>query len=116
MRSDWPIRQLLAVLRGVDLILGILLATIVLQLGPSLVRGGISGVHSHIVRVATDGVSQEHWGAAIARMYEALVLLVLVVAVLYWAQRFVAQRVISAGQRMPASPKCSTSGSQSKLV
>ena len=115
MRSKWPLRQLLAVLRGMDLILGLLLAAIILQLGPSLFSGGISGVRGHIVRVATAGVAQEHWNTAVGRTYEALIFLVLIVAVLYWAQRFVAQWVISTGQRNNRQP-VSPSSSQSKFV
>ena len=111
MKSQWPLRQLLAVLRGIGLILGILLAAIVVQLGPSLVRGGISGAHDHIVRVATAGVVQEHWDAAISRMYGALILLVVLVAVLYCTQHFLAQWVTSKGQR--GRPELPLSGSQS---
>jgi hypothetical protein len=113
MRSNWPLRQLLAVLRGVNLIVALVLAAILLQLAPALVRGGVSGVRDHIVRVATAGVPQEHWPVAIARMYETLLVLILFCCVLYWAQRFVGRRVTSARSRAHTP---SRTGSQSNLA
>ena len=76
--------------------LALLLVLVFAQLAPSLIHGGLSGVHDHIVRVATTGVPQERWGVAIARMYEALAILALVGCVLFWAQRRLGRRLTSA--------------------
>lgn len=96
MKRDWPLRQLLAVLRGVGVMLALILALVFAQLAPSLIHGGLGGVHDHIVRVATAGVPQEHWDVAIARMYEALATLALVGCVLFLAQRCLGRRLASA--------------------
>ena len=94
-------RQLLAILRGLNLIVAMVLAAIALQLSPSLFHGGIAGVHDHIVRVATAGVAPDHWNAAVARMYETLIVLMVFVAVLYSAQRFVGRRLSSSTRKHP---------------
>jgi hypothetical protein len=89
MKLDWILRQFVAVLRGVALIVAALLALVLLQLAPSLVRGGVAGVEERIAHVATAGVPPEHWAVAITRMYEALGLLALLALLLFWAQRLV---------------------------
>jgi hypothetical protein len=76
--------------------LALLLLLVFAQLAPSLIHGGLSGVHHHIVRVATTGVPQERWAVAIARMYEALATLAFVGCVLFWAQRCLSRRLASA--------------------
>jgi hypothetical protein len=76
--------------------LTLLLVLVFAQLAPSVIHGGLSGVHHHIVRVATAGVPQERWGVAIARMYEALATLALVGCALFWAQRRLGRRLTSA--------------------
>ncbi len=115
MRSDWPLRQLLAAFRGINVIVAFVLAAIFLQLAPSLIRGGVSGVRDHIVRVAVAGVPPEHWEVAITRMYATLLLLVLLCCVLYCAQRFVGRRLAAARSREDSSPSPPT-GSHSHLA
>ncbi len=116
MRSDWPLRQLLAALRGINLIVAFVLVAILLQLAPSLVRGGISGVRDHIVRVAIAGVPQQHWDVAITRMYATLLLLVLLCCVLYCAQRFVARRLSAVRRRHDSNSTPSRTDSQSHFA
>jgi hypothetical protein len=72
MQPNWILRQLLAVLRGVGLMIALFWALILLQLVPALLRGGLLGVRDHIERVATAGVPPEQWSTAVCRMYEAL--------------------------------------------
>lgn len=74
----------------------VFLSLIVLQLLPSLVRGGLSGVRDHIVRVAVAGVPPERWGIAVQRMYEALSAVVLLVAILFFAQRYLGRKLASS--------------------
>jgi hypothetical protein len=73
----------------------VLLALILVQLVPSLIRGGLSGVHAHIARVAIAGVSPERWGIAVVRMYEALSAIILLVCVLFVAQRYLGRKLAS---------------------
>src|SRR6266850_2425711 len=72
MKPSWTLRQLLAILRGIVLIVALFWALILLQLVPALLRGGLAGVRDHIARVAVAGVPPEHWDIAISRMYLAL--------------------------------------------
>jgi hypothetical protein len=87
MKPEWPLRQLLAVVRGVAAIVCILCGLIFAQLTPSLLRGGLGGVRDHIVRVANTGVPSERWERAVSHMYEALIILFLLALLLYAAQR-----------------------------
>lgn len=88
-------RQLLAILRGIALMVALFLFLIVLQLIPSLILGGLSEVHAHIARVAVAGVPPEQWGVAVTRMYEALSLIVLLVCLLYLVQRYLGRKLTS---------------------
>jgi hypothetical protein len=98
MRRNWPLRQLLAILRGIALMVAVLLSLILLQLVPSLIRGGLSGVRDHIARVAIAGVPPERWGIAVLRMYEALSAIVLLACILFLAQRYLGRKVGSGGR------------------
>jgi len=106
MKPDWTLRQVLAILRGVGLMVGAFLALILVQLVPSLLRGGIAGVRDHIERVAVSGVPPEHWPIAITRMYVALVGVAALLCVLYLAQRFLGQKLAA---HRPTRPLPSTS-------
>ena len=88
MKSNWTTRQLLAILRGLAVMFGMFWALVLLQLVPALIRGGVSGVRDRIERVAITGVSPEHWGVAVTRMYLALGALLVVGCFLYLAQRY----------------------------
>ncbi len=93
MKPNWALRQLLAVLRGVALMVGLLWALILLQLVPALVRGGLAGLRDHIERVATTGVPPENWSLAITRMYEALGATLLLGCLLFVAQRHLGRKL-----------------------
>jgi hypothetical protein len=100
MRHNWPLRQLLAILRGIALMVAVLLSLILLQLVPSLIRGGLSGVRDHIARVAIAGVPPERWGIAVLRMYEALSAIVLLVCILFFTQRYLGRK-LGSGRAVP---------------
>lgn len=102
MKPDWTLRQVLAILRGVGLMVALFLALILFQLVPSLLRGGISGVRDHIERVAITGVPPEHWPAAIARMYGALIGVAIFLCILFLAQRYLGRKL--AGHRSSNRP------------
>jgi hypothetical protein len=100
MRRNWTLRQLLAILRGIALMVAGLLSLILLQLTPSLIRGGLSGVRDHIARVAIAGVPPERWGIAVLRMYEALSTIVLLVCILFFTQRYLGRK-LGSGRGAP---------------
>jgi hypothetical protein len=100
MRRNWPLRQLLAILRGIALMVAVLLSLILVQLVPALIRGGLSGVRHHIARVAIAGVPPERWGIAVVRMYEAPSAVVLFVCILFLAQRYLGRK-LNSGRGMP---------------
>jgi hypothetical protein len=100
MKRNWPLRQLLAILRGTALMVAVLLSLILLQLVPALIRGGISGVRDHIARVAIAGLPPERWGIAVARMYEALSAIVLLGCILFLTQRYLGRK-LGSGRGAP---------------
>jgi len=98
MKPSWTLRQVLALLRGIALMVALFWALILLQLVPSLVRGGLAGVHDHIARVAIAGVPPKHWDIAISRMYLALGLTFAVGIVLFLVQRYLGWKLASQGR------------------
>lgn len=107
MQPNWTLRQLLATLRGIALLVGLLWALILLQLVPALVRGGLVGLRNHIERVATAGVPPENWSLAVTRMYEALGATFLLGCLLFAAQRYLGRKLYgvrrNGGRRMTYS-------------
>ena len=95
MNPVWLWRQVLAILRGVAIIVGLLWALIVVQLVPALLRGGLAGVHEQITRVAIAGVPPERWDAAVLRMYAALSSAVVFLVLLFVAQRYLGRKLTS---------------------
>ncbi len=93
MKPNWPLRQLLAILRGIALMVALFWGLILFQLIPALVRSGIAGVHDRIERVATAGVPQEHWSVAVTRMYEALGATFLLGCLLFLGQRYLGRKL-----------------------
>jgi hypothetical protein len=97
MKPNWTLRQLLAIVRGIALMVALFWALILLQLVPALVRGGLSGVRDHIARVAITGVPQEHWDIAVTRMYVALGVTLVFGCILFLAQRYLGRKLTSQG-------------------
>jgi len=95
MKPSWTLRQLLAILRGMALMVALLWGLILLNLVPSLVRGGLSGVRDRIARVAIAGVPPEQWSIAVTRMYEALGATFAFGLILYLAQRYLGRKLTS---------------------
>jgi len=91
-------RQLLALLRGIALMVALFWALILLQLVPALVRGGLAGVRDHIARIAVSGVSPEHWDIAISRMHLALGMTLGFGIILFLAQRYLGRKLASQGR------------------
>jgi len=95
MKTDWPLRQLLAVLRGVAIMLALFWVLILMQLLPALFRGGLAGIHDHITRVAIAGVPPERWDQAVTRMYESLGATLLAGCLFFVAQRYLGRWLAS---------------------
>ena len=98
MKPSWTLRQFLAILRGLALMVALFWALVLLQFVPALVRGGLAGVREHIARVAVAGVPPEHWDIAISRIYLALGIAFTVGIVLFLAQRYLGWKLTSHGR------------------
>jgi len=93
MKPIWALRQLLAVLRGLAIMVALFWMLILFQLGPAFLRGGLLALRDEVVRAATAGVPPEHWNVAITRMYEALAATALVGCLLFKAQRVLGRKL-----------------------
>lgn len=93
MKPNWTLRQVLAILRGLAIMVALFWALVLLQLVPALLRKGISGVREHIERVAVVGVPPEHWDIAVTRMYVALATTLLFGIGLYIGQRYLGRKI-----------------------
>jgi hypothetical protein len=87
MKPIWTLRQLLAWLRGLTIMVALFWALVLIQLVSALVTGGFSGLRGQFVRVATAGVPPEEQNIAVRKMYEALGVTAIAGCVLYKAQR-----------------------------
>lgn len=98
MKPNWTLRQVLAILRGIGLMVALFWALILLQLVPALARGGLSEVRDHIARVAIAAVPQDRWSIAVTRMYVALGATFVFGCVLFLAQRYLGRKLASQGR------------------
>src|SRR5882672_1059896 len=96
MKPSWTLRQLLAILRGIALMVALLWALILVQAVPAFVRGGMAGVRDHIEGVAIAGVPPARWSIAITHMYEALGATLLFGFTLFLAQRYLGRKLASS--------------------
>ncbi|HUM07035.1 MAG TPA: hypothetical protein VLT90_16325 [Terriglobales bacterium] len=97
MRPNWTLRQVLALLRGLAIMVALFWMLVLLQLVPALIRKGVSGVHERIARVAVAGVPPEQWNVAVTRMYTALGATLLFGILLYLAQRYLGRKLAVGG-------------------
>jgi len=95
MKPIWTLRQLLAWLRGLTIMVALFWALVLIQLVSALVTGGFSGLRGQFVRVATAGVPPEEQNIAVRKMYEALGVTAIAGCVLYMAQRYLGRKVHS---------------------
>ena len=97
MKPNWTLRQILAILRGLAIMTALFWGLVLLQLVPTLLRRGISGVREHIARVAIAGVPPEQWDVAVTRMYLALAATLLFGVALYVGQRYLGRKLAAQG-------------------
>jgi hypothetical protein len=95
MKPSWTLRQLLAILRGLTIMVGLFWALVLLQLAPALFRRGFTGVHDLIVRVAIAGLPPDQWENAIARFQLALGSILAVGVLLFIVQRYLGRKLSS---------------------
>ena len=72
MQREWTLRQILAIVRGIGVMVGLFWLLVAVQFVPALWRGGLGGVREQMVRIAVTGVAQDHWQIAVMRMDQAL--------------------------------------------
>ena len=111
MQPNWTLRQVLALLRGLALMVALFWGLILVQLVPALFRGGLAGVRDHIERVAIMGVPPDHWSIAITRMYEALVVTFVLGCLLFLAQHSLGRKL--SGRSRPGGREMTYSSSSS---
>jgi len=104
MRRQWTLRQLLATVRGIGLMLALFWVFIGAQFVPPLLRGGFAGMREHLDRVATADVPEQQWPGAIAHMREALVVLAVVLVLLILLQRYLARKVVRDPENLVSNP------------
>jgi len=99
MKPSWTLRQVLALLRGIAL-MAHCSGAYPLQLVPSLVRGGLAGVHDHIARVLSQAFLRK-LDIAISRMYLPRPTS-LSGCVLFLVQRYLGRKLASQGRTRDA--------------
>lgn len=93
MRWEWTLRQVLAAVRGIGLMLALFWFFLGIQLASPLLRGGFEGMREHLDHVATAGVPPAQWPVAIAHMREALAVLAACMVLIVLLQRYLARKV-----------------------
>ena len=83
MKPSFILRQLLALVSGLAIIVALFWSLLLLQFVPVFIRGGFPGLQEHVARVATADVPPQQRETAITRMYEALAASALVGCILY---------------------------------
>lgn len=93
MRWEWTLRQMLAAVRGIGIMLALFWVFIGIQFAAPLLRGGFQGMREHLDQVATAGVPPAQWPVAIAHMQEALAILGACMILIVLLQRYLARKV-----------------------
>ncbi len=98
MKPSWTLRQLLAIVRGLTIMVGLFWALLLVRFVPVLLRRGLTGVRELIVRAATSDVPPEQWEVAISRMHVALGTIFAVGVLLFIVQRYLGRKLTSHGE------------------
>ena len=93
MQRHWTLRQLLAIVRGIGVMVGLFWLLVAVQFVPVLWRGGFAGVRGEMVRIAVHGVAQDHWQIAVMRMDQALGIMGAVACALFLLQRYLGRKL-----------------------
>jgi hypothetical protein len=93
MQREWTLRQILAIVRGIGVMVGLFWLLVAVQFVPAWWRGGLGGVREQMVRIAVTGVAQDHWQIAVMRMDQALGIMGALGCGLFLLQRTLARRL-----------------------
>ena len=93
MRRDWTLRQVVAIVRGIGVMVGLFWVVVAIQFVPALIREGFGGARQEMVRIAIAGVAQERWEIAVLRMQEALGGMAALACGLYLLQRYLGRQI-----------------------
>jgi hypothetical protein len=93
MQREWTLRQVLAIVRGIGVMVGLFWVLVAVQFIPVLWRGGFAGARNEMVRIAVTGVAQDHWQIAVMRMDQALGIMGALACGLFLLQRSLARRL-----------------------
>ena len=99
MQREWTLRQILAIVRGIGVMVGLFWMLVAVQFVPAMWHGGFGGVREQMVRIAVTGVAQDRWEIAVLRMHEALAVMAALAAALYVLQRYLGRKLGSSDIR-----------------
>jgi hypothetical protein len=93
MQREWTLRQILAIVRGIGVMVGLFWLLVAVQFVPAMWHGGFVGVREQMVRIAVTGVAQDHWEIAVMRMDQALAFMGALACGLFLLQRYLGRKV-----------------------
>jgi len=93
MQREWTLRQILATVRGIGVMVGLFWLLVAVQFVPAWWRGGLGGVREQMVRIAVTGVAQDHWQIAVMRMDQALGIMGALGCALFLLQRYLGRKL-----------------------
>jgi hypothetical protein len=93
MQREWTLRQILAIVRGIGVMVGLFWMLVAVQFVPAMWHGGFAGVREQMVRIAVTGVAEDHWQIAVMRMDQALGIMGAVACALFLLQRYLGRKL-----------------------
>ena len=99
MQREWTLRQILAIVRGIGVMVGLFWMLVAVQFVPAMWHGGFGGVREQMVRIAVTGVAQDRWQIAVMRMDQALGIMGAVACCLFLLQRYLGRKLNPSRQR-----------------
>ena len=98
MQRNWTLRQLLAIVRGIGVRVGVVWLLVAAEFVPILWHAGFAGVRNEMVRIAIAGVDRDRWQIAVIRMYQALEIMAAVGCGLFLLQRYLGRKLTTSRQ------------------
>jgi hypothetical protein len=98
MQRNWTLRQLLAIVRGIGVMVGLFWLLVAAEFLPVLWHGGFAGVRNEMVRIAIAGTDRDRWQIAVIRMDQALGIMAAVGCGLFLLQRYLGRKLATSRQ------------------
>ena len=98
MQRNWTLRQLLAIVRGIGVMVGLFWLLVAAEFLPVLWHGGFIGERNEMVRIAVAGVDRDRWEIAVMRMDQALGIMAAVGCGLFLLQRYLGRKLTTSRQ------------------